>query len=101
MDEVTTTRHRVLVKRLSQREVARRLGMSRKTVRRYVEGAPVGERRPAPRDAPKLAAVRDRLESLLRESPRWTAGKQRLTATQLWRMVWAEGHAVGLTLVKR
>jgi transcriptional regulator with XRE-family HTH domain len=91
----------VLVKRLSQREVARRLGVSRNTVRRYVEGAPVGARRPTSRDAPKLGAVRDRLESLLRESPRWTAGKQRLTATQLWRMVRAEGHVVGLTLVKR
>ncbi len=101
MDAVTTIRHLVLVKRLSQREVARRLGVSRNTVRRYVEGASVGERRPTSRDAPKLAAVRDRLESLLRESPRWTAGKQRLTATQLWRMVRAEGHVVGLTLVKR
>jgi transposase len=40
------------------------------------------------------------MRELLAEAPRWTAGKQRLTATQLWRMLKAEGHSVGVTLVK-
>jgi hypothetical protein len=52
------------------------------------------------RSAPVLEAVRPRIEALLGESPRWTGGKQRLTATQLHRMVVAEGHRVGVTLVK-
>ena len=47
-----------------------------------------------------MEAVRPRIEALLGESPRWTGGKQRLTATQLHRMVVAEGHRVGVTLVK-
>src|SRR5690606_34902910 len=33
-------------------------------------------------------------------SPRWTGGKQRLTAARLHEMLVAEGHVVGETLVK-
>ena len=39
-------------------------------------------------------------EALLAESVRWTAGKQRLTATRLHTLLVAEGHGVGLTVVK-
>lgn len=100
MDEVTTIRRLVLVKGRSQREVAEKLGVSRNTVKRYVEGAPVGVRRPSARERPKSEAVEARMRELLGEAPRWTAGKQRLTATQLWRMLRAEGHDVGVSLVK-
>ena len=41
-----------------------------------------------------------RVEALLAESARWTGGKQRLTATRLHELLVAEGHAVGVTLVK-
>ena len=99
MDQVYVVRHKVLVEGRSAREVAAELGISRNTVRRYVEGAEP-ERRPVARSAPVLEAVRPRLEALLADSPRWTGGKQRLTATQLHRMVVAEGHQVGVTLVK-
>ena len=100
MDEVTTIRRLVQVKGLSQREVAKQLRVSRNTVKRYVEGAPVGVRRPSARARPKTDAVEARMRELLEDAPRWTAGKQRLTATQLWRMLRAEGHDVGVTLVK-
>lgn len=100
MDEVTTIRRLVLVKQQSQREVAKKLKVSRNTVKRYVEGAPVGMRKPSDRARPKSEAVEARMRELLVDSPRWTAGKQRLTATQLWRMLKAEGHGVGVTLVK-
>ena len=99
MDQIYVVRHKVLVEGRSAREVAAELGISRNTVRRYVEGAEP-ERRPVARSAPVLEAVRPRLEALLGDSPRWTGGKQRLTATQLHRMVVAEGHQVGATLVK-
>lgn len=99
MDQVFVVRRKVLVEGMSSREVARELGISRNTVRRYVEGAePV--RAPVERPRPVLDAVRGRLEALLEDSPRWTGGKQRLTATQLHRMLVAEGHRVGATLVK-
>jgi transposase len=37
---------------------------------------------------------------LLAESTQWTGGKQRLTATRLHELLVAEGHRVGVTLVK-
>ena len=37
---------------------------------------------------------------LLAQSVQWTAGKQRLTATRLHELLVAEGHRVGVTLVK-
>lgn len=100
MDAVMTIRHLVLAKGESQRAVALRLRVSRNTVRRYLAGAPVGERKPSERPRPKLAAVVPRMDELLASSPGWTGGKQRLTATQLWRMLRAEGHQVGVSLVK-
>jgi transposase len=100
MDQVYVVRHKVLVEGLSVRQVARELHLSRNTVRRYVEGAEPGWRKPAARSRPTLEAVRPRLEEFLAEAPRWTGGKQRLTATQLHRLLVAEGRQVGVTLVK-
>ena len=37
---------------------------------------------------------------MLAESAQWTGGKQRLTATRLHGLFVAEGHAVGVTVVK-
>ena len=39
MDQVHVVRHKVLVEGRSRRQVARELGLSRLTVRKYVEGA--------------------------------------------------------------
>jgi len=100
MDEVAVVRHRVLVEGASAREVALALGVSRNTVRRYLEGAPVGERRSSLRARPALERAQARMDALLKEAPRWTGGKQRLTATQLHRLLRAEGIQVGVTLVK-
>lgn len=100
MDEVTTIRHRVLVKGVSRRAVAKEMGVSRNTVKRYVEGAVAGHRVPVDREKPVLERARARLDALLGESPRWTGGKQRLTATQLWRLLRGEGIAIGETTVK-
>ena len=41
-----------------------------------------------------------RVEALLAESAQWTGGKQQLTATRLHELLVAEGHRVGVTLVK-
>jgi transposase len=101
MDQVAVVRHRVLVEGASHREVARSLGISRNTVRRYLLGAPVGLRRAVHRPRPALDRAQARMEQLLADAPRWTGGKQRLTARQLHRMLRAEGISVGETLVKR
>jgi transposase len=101
MDQVIVVRHKVLVEKQSRRAVARELGISRVTVKRYLEGAPVGERKPTPRASPVTEAVCERVESLLAESVRWTSGKQRLTAARVHRMLIGEGHQVGEWVVKQ
>ena len=100
MDEVTTIRHRVLVQGISRRAAAKEMGVSRNTVRRYLRGSPVGLRKKTPRPKPALSAAQARMDTLLAEAPKWTGGKQRLTATRLWRMLAAEGVRIGVTLVK-
>jgi transposase len=101
MDQVMVVRHRVLVEGASRREVAKALGISRNTVRRYLAGAPVGERRAVERQRPVLERAATRMEALLDDAPKWTGGKQRLTARQLHRLLRSEGITVGETLVKR
>jgi transposase len=100
MDQVHVIRHKVLIEGQSQRKVAREMGISRLTVRKYV-GQAVPERRESdPRPRPVWQKVAKRIDTLLAESPTWTDKKQRLTATRLHDMLRNEGHQVGVTLVK-
>jgi len=77
------------------------LGLARVTVRKYLEQAePVRRLEAAARPRPVWNAVAERVQTLLAESVRWTGGKQRLTATRLHELLVAEGHTVGVTIVK-
>ena len=49
---------------------------------------------------PVWETVGARVDALLAESAGWTGGKQQLTATRLHELLVAEGHRVGVTLVK-
>jgi transposase len=100
MDQVHVIRHHVLVEGRSQRRVAKEFGISRLTVRKYVAQAAPHRRETGPRARPVWAKVAARVEALLTESAQWTGGKQRLTATRLHELLVAEGHAVGVTVVK-
>jgi transposase len=100
MDQVLVVRHKVLVEGRSVRKVAREHGISRNTVRRYVAGAPVGERKSVVRARPVREAIGPKIEALLAESATWTQGKQRLTANRLWQLLREQGFDVGKTLVK-
>jgi integrase len=101
MDLVHVVRHKVLVEGRTQRAVARELGLARVTVRKYVDqAAPVRKLEVGPRPRPVWDAVAGRVQALLAESVRWTAGKQRLTATRLHELLVGEGHRVGVTVVK-
>src|SRR6478735_4427302 len=100
MDQVHIVRHQVLVEGRSQRAVARELGLSRVTVRKYLDQALVVRRVEGPRVRPVWDVVGPRLQALLTESVRWTGGKQRLTATRLHGLLVTEGHRVGVTVVK-
>ena len=100
MDQVHVIRHKVLVEGRSARKVAKELGISRRTVRKYLTEAVPIRHETQPRVRPVWEGVRDRVEQLLTESARWTGGKQRLTATRLHELLVAEGLQVGVTLVK-
>jgi transposase len=100
MDQAYVIRHKVLVEKISVRRVARELGVSRNTVRRYIEGAIPGVRVAVPRRSPVKERVWPRLEQLLAEAPRWTGGKQRLTAARLHDLLLAESHVVSDRVVR-
>jgi transposase len=100
VDQVHLLRHKVLVEGRSQRQVAKELGISRLTVRKYLTEAVPIRRETKPRGRPAWEPVKARLEALLAASPQWTGGKQKLTATRLHQLLVAEGHRVGVTLVK-
>jgi transposase len=100
MDQVHVVRHKVMVEGHTIRRVAREMGIARNTVKRYLERAAPVREEPAPRARPVWERVRSRLEAVLTESPKWTGGKQRLTATRLHAMLVAEGFEVGVTTVK-
>ena len=100
VDQVHVVRHKVLVEGRSQRRVAKEFGISRNTVRKYVEQAAPVRTEAAPRPRPVWDAVGPRFEALLTESGQWTGGKQRLTATRLHELLVTEGHRVGVTVVK-
>ena len=101
MDQAYVVRHKVLVEGLSARRVAREMGLSRNTVRRYVEGAEPGVRKEPMRARPVFEQVSARVDEILTDAPRWTGGKQRLTAARLHEMLQVEGYRVGYTLVKQ
>lgn len=101
MDHVHVVRHKVLVEGRTQRSVARELGLSRTTVGKYVgQAVAVRKAEAGPRPRPVWDTVAERVQALLTDSVRWTAGKQRLTATRLHALLLAEGKRVGVTVVK-
>lgn len=100
VDQVHVVRHKVLVEGRGIRAVALEMGISRNTVRRYLAVAEPVRVEKSPRGRPVSEQVLPRIEAILAESPRWTGGKQRLTATRLHQMLRAEGYEVGATLVK-
>ncbi|MGE3766726.1 MAG: IS21 family transposase [Kofleriaceae bacterium] len=102
MEEVYVVRHRHLVEGVPIRRLAREMGVSKNTIKRYLRGAPAGVGRPRGiPGAPVRDAVQPRALELLDESKRWTAGKQQLTAARLYAMLSSEGHDVGYTVVKQ
>ena len=100
MDQVYVIRHKVLVEKQSVRRVARELGVSRNTVRRYVEGAQPCVRAPVARSSPVKSKLLPRVEQILGEAPKWTGGKQRLTSVRLHELLLAEGHRIGERTVR-
>ena len=99
MDQVHVIRHKVLIERQSIRRVAREMGLSRLTVRKYLESSEPVRRRYRSRARPVWEQVRPRLEELVAEWEPRTTAKQRLTGVRLHRALRKEGQQVGLTMI--
>ena len=103
MELVCIIRHKVLTEGLPIRDVARQLGLSRNTIRRYARAKVVPVPRPAspPRVAPARDQVAEAAAALWAARRSFTAGKQRLTATRLWELLRDDGHEVSGRTVRR
>ena len=100
MDQVHVIRHQVLVEGRSQRSVAREHGVSRNTVRKYMDQSEPRRVESKPRRRWVTERMAPRLEELLRRWSRRTTAKQRLTATRLHRQLLEDGYEVGITTVR-
>src|SRR5262249_42427516 len=101
VDQVHVLRRKVLVGGRSRRQVAKELGISRLTGSKYLTGAVAIRRETKPRARRVRDKVGGPLEALLAAAGAWTGGKQQLTATRLHELLVADGHRVGVTLVKQ
>jgi transposase len=100
MDQVHVIRHKVLVEGLSIRSVARQMGVSRNTVRKYLEVSVPRRVEKSPRVRPVMEKVAPRIEELLLEWKPRTTRKQRITGSRIHRQLIEEGYQVGITTVR-
>ncbi len=100
MDQVHVIRHKVLIEGVSIREVAREMGVSRNTVRKYLRESEPVRKCLVSRGKPVMEDVEGRIEELLSEWATRTTAKQRVTGTRLHRELIQEGFAVGQTTVR-
>jgi transposase len=92
VEDYEQIRRAFFVKGLSIREIHRRLGVARKTIRKaIVEPAPKPYRLEKPRSAPVLGPYKQRISELLSESEKLPR-KQRYTARTIYRIIRAEGY---------
>lgn len=92
MDLVHVIRHKVLVEEVPIRAVARDLGVSRNTVRKYLRESEPARKCVISRGKPVMEAVEGRIDELLAEWSTRTTAKQRVTGTRVHRELLAEGY---------
>lgn len=100
MDQVHVIRHKVLVEGQSGRSVARQMGVSRNTVRKYLQVSAPVRRESGARARPVLEAVSSRMEALLEQWSLRSTAKQRVTGSRLHQELVEEGFRVGVTTVR-
>ncbi|MBV8775383.1 MAG: IS21 family transposase [Deltaproteobacteria bacterium] len=99
LDQVHVIRHKVLREGSSIRQVARELGLSCNTVRKYLDQSALMRHAYRRRKRPVWVRVQSRLEELVAEWEPRTTAKQRLTGMRLYRALVEEGYQVGLTTI--
>jgi transposase len=100
MDQVHVIRHKVLVEGLGIRRVARDMGVSRNTVRKYLTQSEPIRVEKGPRPRPVLEKAAPRIDGLLEEWSVRTTAKQRITGSRVYRQLVEEGFEIGVTTVR-
>ena len=100
MDQVHVIRHKVLVEGVSIRQTARQMGLSRNTVRKYLDISEPKRIEKRPRNRPVFSEVEARVEAILAEWQSRTTRKQRITGTRLHKQLMTEGYKVGITTIR-
>jgi len=100
MDQVHVIRYKVLVEGQSIRRVAREMGISRNTIRKYLKVPEPIYHGQGTRARLVLEKVAPRIDELLEEWSTRTTQKQRITGTRLHQQLVEEGYKVGITTVR-
>ena len=100
MSQVHVIRHKVFVEECSIRSVASDMGVSRNTVRKYLEQSEPERREHGPRPAPLREEAARRIDELLADLDGRLSGKQRLTGTRILQMLRERGYEGGITTIR-
>ena len=91
-----------LIEKLSQRSIAKILSMSRKTVRKYCEGAVLPDMRNKPGKKPQLLPMVEKDILRMLEENKKLPRKERLSGADIWRyLVQEKGISIGETTVRQ
>src|SRR5882757_792891 len=97
MDQAFVIRHKVLVEGLSLRQVATEMGISRNTVKKYLDHSEPRYESSTARPNVVLDKIGPRIEELLAEWSGSVTHKQRITGRRILRQLREEGFNTGLT----
>jgi len=100
MDQVHVVRHKCLIEKQSIRQVAREMGLHRKTVRKYLKQSEPRRVESGPRARPVLETVGPRIEELIEEWTPRSSRKHRITSPRVHRQLLEEGYEVGERTVR-
>jgi transposase len=101
MGLVYVIRHKHFTEGLSIRRIARDVGVSRNTVRKYLfQDSEPKRKEESFRSRPVMEKVSGRIEELLEEWKPRTTDKQRITGTRIHEQLVGEGYEVGITTVR-
>ena len=101
MEQVHVVRHKHFTEGQSVRQIARDMGLNRRTVRKYLRESEPQRDESAARRQPVLSIVGPRIEALLDEWRPRLVGKHRLTSPRIHRELIEEGFSVGERTVRQ
>jgi len=101
MEQVHIVRHKHFAEGQSVRQIARDMGLNRRTVRKYLQESEPRREEAAVRRQPVINVVGPRIEALLDEWRPRLVGKHRLTSPRIHRELIEEGFAVGERTVRQ